>query len=529
MTTNPISNLDEVDLCLRAFSNSTGWGTTAKAFTETRSNQMGPHLTQSKVRRWQIVDNIVRTGTLDGEDLTTTEHVSMEQAGELLASIERLVQRLDVAEAAIRRQEAELATSLVVTSHPDRQHETADRLESILDSSSRSIGAVAAAIYLLDDDTSSLKMRACLGLPTSRLAQPPRPLRGSLADLEALLGNAVLLSDIEMMPEWPSPEEFASAIVVPIGSSTMPHGTMWFWSTKTRSYSATEIEVVNLAAGRVMSEIEQSILGQEVHQSRAVQKQINTASLTQASMLPDTQILHEDFDLSGWTHQQNSIGGGFHCWDIIPSGMMAMALGNAEQTGPEGCLVATSAQAVIQTLWTQGQSPSQILRAINDSHWSRTEANWIANLAMLQINPSTGYGSICNAGDMQSYIVSSRGFRPIGVARTAIGRQPDTDFSTNRFVLQPGEIFVSFTSGILNQLIAQDPSKKSCATMPVNKKAPLTLDQSILLGTIRDMCDETANDIAGFIARWMPASSTCNGNNHDRSFVLIKNIRKAIK
>jgi serine phosphatase RsbU (regulator of sigma subunit) len=509
--------VDEVDACLRAFSNATSWGTAARsAPIDTVGGKPAPHLKHFQAsRRWKLVDNIVRDGMLDADELSELPCVPMDQAQELLASIERLVGRLDAAEEIIRRQEAELATSVVVTSHPDRQQETADRLESILESTSRAIGAVAGAIYLLDDETTSLKMRACFGLPRSRLAQPPRELRGSLADLEALLGNAVLLSDIEMMREWPSPEEFASAIVVPVGTQTMPHGTMWFWSTKSRSYSATEVEVTNLAAGRVMGEIEQSILGHEVHQSRVVQKQMDTASLTQASMLPDNQILHEDFDIGGWTFQKGSLGGAFHHWDIVPSGMMTFALGTADQHGPEGSIVATSAHAIIKTLWNQGSSPQQILRVLNDAHWSMTDADWSTAIALFQINPVTGYGSVCNAGDIQSFIVSSRGARPIGTLRPAVGKQPDTAFTPNRFILQPGEILVSYSSNILNLKPSQPQSQ------------PSPLDQARLLNSIRDMCDESASDIASYIARQLPSQSESKGLDH--SMFIAKNIRKAFK
>lgn len=522
-------DLDEVDACLRAFAEATSWG----VVPQNAGVSVGSDAPNSLKRRWQgrqwkLVDNIVRDGLLDEIDLVAIPSVPMEKAQDLLLAIERLVERLDRSEEVIRRQEAELATAVLVTSHPDRQKETADRLESILESTSRSIGSVAAAVYLLDDSTSNLKMRSCFGLPRKKLATPPRELRGSLADLESLLGNAVLLSDIDMMPEWPSPEPFGSALVVPIGTTSMPHGTIWFWSDKPRSFSPTEVEVANLAAGRVMAEIEQSILGHEVTRSREVQKQIDTASLTQASMLPDTQILHEDFDISGWTHQNHGLGGAFHHWEIIPNGMMTFAIGQAAHSGPEGSIVATSAQSMIRTLWNQGSHPAQILRTINDLHWSMVEADWKIALSLLQFNPVTGYGSLCNTGDMQSFIVSSRGFRPIGNAQPLVGAQPDSQFNPSRFILQPGEILVSYTPQLFRPLtLDPSPTARRNANQTTEKKQQKPLDQTGLLNIVRDLCDESANDIAGYIARLLTQPSSDAKPERDRSLILIKNIRKA--
>lgn len=506
-------DLDEVDVCLRAFAEATSWGVVPQSQTGVPVSTAGNATRKWTGRQWKLIDNVVRDGLLDEIDLASIPSVPMDKAQDLLLAIERLVERLDKAEEVIRRQEAELATAVLVTSHPDRQKETADRLESILESTSRSIGAVAAAVYLLDEQTSNLKMRSCFGLPRKKLALPPRELRGSLADLEALLGNAVLLSDIEMMPEWPSPEPFGAALVVPIGTSSMPHGTIWFWSEQPRSYSPTEVEVANLAAGRVMAEIEQSILGHEVIRSREVQKQIDTASLTQASMLPDTQILHEDFDISGWTHQTDGLGGAFHHWDIVPTGMLTFAIGQASHCGPEGSIVATSALAMIRTLWNQGSNPSQILRAINDLNWSMVEADWKIAMSLLQFNPVTGYGSLCNTGEMQTFIVSCRGFRPIGNSQPLVGAQPDSQFNLSRFILQPGEILVSYSPHLF--LEGQGALGK-------------TLDQTGLLNIVRDLCDESANDITGYLARLLTHPASDPKPEYDRSLILIKNIRKAI-
>ncbi|HUP78367.1 MAG TPA: SpoIIE family protein phosphatase [Pirellula sp.] len=518
---------DEILDVLQSFSSATNWAVSERPKqTESQKGLTGHHLPNQNglSKRWRLVETIVQDGALDTDDSTCSSCVPMDRAQLLLASIERLVARLDLAEETVRRQEAELATAVGVTSHSDRGRETADRLESILDSVSRSVGTVAGALYLLDDETSSLKMRSCIGLPKTRLTAPPRELSGSLADLEALLGNAVLLTDIAMMPDWPSPEAFGSALVVPVGSTTMPHGTMWFWSEQPRSFSVTEIEVANLAAGRVMSEIEQSILGHEIHQSRVIQKQIDTASLIQASMLPDNQVLHEDFDVNGWTFQNGSIGGGFHHWDVNQQEMMTISLGNANQSGPEGAIVATSIQAIVRTLWQGKNNPMTIMRSINDTLWGMQDADWTASLGLIQINPVTGYGSICSAGDIQSFVISHRGFRPIGSMGSRVAAQPDTLFNSTRFCLQPGEILLAFTSNILDNTNGQQipqPKKKGRRAVCYS-----TLDQNSLLQIVRDMSDEKASDIAGYVARTLPTFQRDTNAGPDRSMVMVKNVQK---
>ncbi len=458
---------------------------------------------------------------MSADDLAHFPTVTLEDAEQLLSTMESLVSRLEKAENALRRQEAELATGVSITRGPNEQQELADRFDSILAGSAASIGAIAAAVYLLDETTSSLKMRACWGLPTTKLADPARPLRGSLADLESLLGNAVLLEDTQAMPEWPSPEDFASAMVVPIGSSTMPHGTLWFWSDAPRKHSTTEIEIANLAAGRVMSELEKSLLGIEVKQAKRMRKQMDAAGYAQSTRLPDAQPLHQDYQLNGWTFQDSAMGGGFHDWDLTPNGMMVASVGSASGSGPHGALVATTVQSTVRTLWRSIHSPAQILRGASDVLWGCEETDWTASIALFQINPETGYGSVSTAGGVQAFIISQRGFRPIGLAALRLALQPDVSYSNQRFILQPGEVLVAFSDTV----VAIPPVVKA-PDYRNRRSIAKVLDQNELLQSARQMIDDSASDIAAHLARLLPSLAPSASIGCDRSLVVLKNIRK---
>ncbi len=452
---------DDVSSCLEAFTAATGWA--IRPFVASKATPPNPK-SASKLagilgRDWELVEAHPIDSIATAEDMLALPMVGMSEAETLLKSIYGLVSRLEKAEEALRRQEAELATHVAVSWKSEEQSETLERLENVLETSSVAIGASAAAMYLLDETTSTLKMRACWGLPASRLADPPRPLRGSLGDLEALLGNAVMLEDVSLVPEWQSPEKFASAICIPIGTPTMPHGTVWYWSDEPRQYSTPEVEVANLASMRLMSELERVVLGREVQTSRTIRKQLDIAGLAQAARFPTShdQSLHRDFEVDGWTFQDGSLGGAFHDWDVNPKGNLVFALGQSSQTGPEGALVSTSIHSIIRSAWPSSPQPCQLMRTLNDSLWGNLETDWSASTCLLQINPETGYGSLCNAGSTQVFIVSGRGFRPIGQPGPRIAKQPDPTFSSHRFVLQPEKSWLPLA---LRSSICQEESPR---------------------------------------------------------------------
>lgn len=480
----------DIDECIRAFSSATNWGVELDALNPGR-----------------LVDNLITSGseTIDGDVLCNDlPSVSMERATVLLRTIEKLIHRIERTETALRDREAELTSIVAVSNHAAPSRELAVRLESVLESTSRTLGSVACALYLLDEDTTELKLRACYGLPKSRFLRPARDLRSSLADLEALTGNAVLLSDIHAAPEWQSPEPYRSALVVPIGTTTMPHGTVWFWSTQPRSYSAAEIEVANLAAGRLMGEIEQSILGCEVTTARHLAKQLDAAAEFQSSLLADKQILHEEYDLGGWSHQQALIGGAFHHWSLTQQGKLSIVVGAANANHATGSMVATSALSLLQLFETDSNLHLRnALQTINDQHSNRGHDAWQLHLSALQLQPETGTGVACSTGHMHCLVMGKRGIRHIGSALPSLGSDPDQQIAMGRFVLEAGEMLVAFTSRMLGD----------------------DFDISRMLKFLRDWREEPAQDLACSIAEQLPVLDELTIDPSDRALVILKSLR----
>ena len=288
---------------------------------------------------------------------------SQQAAWALLAQIDALMRTLRDTEAAVERQEAQLASHLGVSIRPDESEVLASKMQESLQRAAEQTASDAAALYLLDDATSELKMRSCWGLPTAALAKPARPLRGALADLEALLGNAVLLENTSLAREWNCPEDFQASLCLPIGSPTTPYGTLWLWSNQIRDFSSADIDAAKCAADKILADIERSVLADEVLRLRTFGRGMESAGLIQSTRLPDRQPLHADYDIAGWTNQGQALGGNFHTWTLNPQGQLIVALGAAELPGPAGALIATTLQTVVETCWNAKHDPRQLMRA----------------------------------------------------------------------------------------------------------------------------------------------------------------------
>lgn len=492
---------------LRAFSEATGWVPRPRGGTPHQSIAAESDPTQPLLpvrQRMQMVSNLPMDGMLDAEDYEQFEGTSEEVAWQLFEQIDALVQQVNSLERTVRQQEAQLATGLGVGVKKDEAEILASRFSESLHRAVELTGSDAAALYLLDDTTSQLKMRACWGMSTAALAKPPRELRGALADLEALLGNAVLLENTELASEWNCPENYAAAMCVPIGSPTMPHGTLWLWSDHVRDFGSADIDAAKAACDKILVDIERSVLADEVLRTRGLDRQIDAASLIQASRLPHgSQPLHSDYEVGGWTFQGQSLGGNFHTWTINRQQQLCAALGAAATHGTAGALVATSVQTVVETCWNTNHKPHQILRKANDILWE-AEGDWRCSLCYLQIHPQSGSTQLAMAGDLQGFLIGSRGFRTLGSTPTRLALQPDTKFQNQQLYLEAGELLLIASADVVGGLV----------------RGGFTQDN--LLEIVRDMQDDAVQDIVDHLARKLPMLDPNQPTDADRSLLIVR-------
>ena len=137
------------------------------------------------------------------------------------------------------------------------------RLRDVLRVGASALGEFdAAALYLLDDATTCLSPRALWGLPDERFLDAPRPLRTARAEVEALLGNAVVVNEDCLAEAWNVPEDFVCSICVPVMSDTTILGVVWFFSNKRKSVGLRELETLNMVSGRIVDVLEKEALVQ---------------------------------------------------------------------------------------------------------------------------------------------------------------------------------------------------------------------------------------------------------------------------
>jgi phosphoserine phosphatase RsbU/P len=381
-------------------------------------------------------------------DQARSSAIDFQQVRPLALAIGGLLSEINRLQHAVRRREAELAAGVPVASGREGEPHLAERLEAVLKAGAQAVGCQAAGLYLLDDATTELKLRAAWGLSQEKLLAAGRPLRGSVADLEALVGHAVVLEDTSLLPHWRCPEDFPAAICVPVSSPSIPLGTLWAFCDRTRDFTPEESNLLEIIAGRLAADLEREMLLAAGSQAKAHDKQFEAAARWQRDRLPSIAPLVDGYEIAGWTTQSNELGGDFHDWSVLPDGRVALAVGDADGTPLEAALGAASLHAALKAHATATHDAGELFTRLNETLIAASPGDQRAALAYLLLEPDTGCTQLALAGGAAAILVRPDSRLVTTSDAPQLGGHHQATFEQDKFVVRPDDVLVLISPGV---------------------------------------------------------------------------------
>jgi len=413
----------------------------------------------------------------------------------LVGSIADLLSELLQTRQVLKQREAELAAGVPLVPHRTEEKHLANRLEAVLRAGAEAVGGDAAALYLLDEATTKLKLRCSWGLPFDRLAAPARPLQGAMADLEALLGHAVVLDDDTLMQTWNVPEDFPAAVCVPISTPTTLLGTLWVFCNQRRDFTDQQTNLLEIVAGRLASDLEREMLLCTAIDGAKLQKQVDAAERLQRSELPTIAPLLDGWNVAGWTSQAGPVGGAFHDWFCLPDGLLAVTVGQADECGIAGALTANAVKTAVRSHARYHRQAERVLPQVNLTLWTGSAGNRRASLFYGLVETATGRVCCSSAGHPSVVRLRGDDCRMLTQSSPSLGEGPESDFMQFGHELQPGDVLVIFTN----------------STHDVNESA--------LADALRGKLDLAAEEL---VVVAQAALNPHDDEHHDRSILVVK-------
>jgi len=367
---------------------------------------------------------------------------------DLVDSIADLFGELCRTRQALVEREAELAAGIPLVSTSEDEKHVSARLHASLQGGAEAVDAEAAALYVLDEATSQLKLRASWGLPSDRLLQPARPLRGAVADLEALTGHAVAIEDVGMLPHWNVPEPFASALCVPVSSATTPLGTLWVFCDRVRDFSPQQTNIVEIVAGRVAAELERQVLLAAFDRQHSGETE--QLRHTQDAQLPAGPIAVDLWEVAARCHQGAWAGCQTYDWRMHEDGSLTVALAGVQESGAVGATNLQLIRGAAKAAMLQDAAPQSLVQSAAEVAWTSTTGETPASLAAVRLPATEPDVEVCSGGPLSALIVRPESATSISQCAPPLASDPDARYSGAAHAVAAGEAVVLVSDTVTN-------------------------------------------------------------------------------
>ncbi|HSG28474.1 MAG TPA: PP2C family protein-serine/threonine phosphatase [Candidatus Krumholzibacterium sp.] len=175
---------------------------------------------------------------------------------------------------------------------------------------------------------------------------------------------------------------------------------------------------------------------------------LQEASEIQRSLLPEDDPVFEGYDISGRSIQAESVGGDLYDYNLLDEGVLCFAIGDASGHGLPAALLArdvvTGLRMGVENEMKISAVMGKLNRVINQSRLSTRFVSLV--YGEMERNGTLVY---VNAGHPAPMLFKGNSLVRLGTGGTILGPIEDTVFHRGFAFIDPGDILVMFSDGIL--------------------------------------------------------------------------------
>ena len=188
-------------------------------------------------------------------------------------------------------------------------------------------------------------------------------------------------------------------------------------------------------------------------EKRALERDLELASLVQRSLLPATHVRHGDWHVH-YEYKPAGMVSGDYC-DLIPpsapDGKLVFLLGDVSGKGVAASLLMTHLHAMFRSLASVGLELDKLLEVANRVFGESTTASQYATLICGRAG-NEGELEIGSAGHFPALLVAKDGVKEVGSTGLPLGMFSSSRYTVRRVRLEPGDSLLLYTDGISEAL-----------------------------------------------------------------------------
>ncbi len=200
----------------------------------------------------------------------------------------------------------------------------------------------------------------------------------------------------------------------------------------------------------------------EQAQKASLEREMALARAVQQGMLPPPELVqHGHLKIVGHCEPASTCGGDWWTYRLLSGGRMLMVIGDATGHGVHSAILAGTARGAVEALAEVDEKllvPEQVLKSIDAAIRNVGEHSLLMTAFAAVFDSATGTVSYANAGQNFPYVMRMKPNRMLGdstiiaASGNPLGdRMVRLDIRRGTVQLQPGDLFVAFTDGVVER------------------------------------------------------------------------------
>jgi len=209
-----------------------------------------------------------------------------------------------------------------------------------------------------------------------------------------------------------------------------------------------------------MTEYVQTLVKERVQKER-LERELEIAKEVQEQLFPHEAPRMRKMELTGLCLPARVVSGDYYDFLQLEVDRMGMALGDICGKGISAALLMANLQATLRSnvsiylrdtgIHTNDGAGgvSSVVKRVNEQIYHHTSANKFASFFYAVYDERNATFTYCNAGHNPPLFLNRNGCQRLSTGGTVVGIFPDADYQEETIQLQPGDLFLAYTDGIV--------------------------------------------------------------------------------
>ncbi|MFO7767825.1 MAG: GAF domain-containing SpoIIE family protein phosphatase [bacterium] len=324
-------------------------------------------------------------------------------------------------------------------------------LELVLEGLERVVGYDAAGIFLVEPESGRITHHIARGYDEDTLNGADLKIGRGLVGLAAEKKEPILVADVRQIDAYINARPTTrSEIVLPVRVAGEVIAVINLESDRVDAYRRRDLRLLEVFGSQVAVAIQNARLYREAREKQSLEQELKLAGEIQRALLPRSAPDVPGVEVAAYFKPSRSVGGDLYDLVHLGEGRLGLAIGDVSGKGTPAAILMASLYASFRSLTRGSLTLPRIMRRLNNLLCENFGAGRYATFAYGVLDTRASELVYSNAGHFPPLLLRP-GEEPIPLTEGGIvlGYIPDSDYEAGSKDLQPGDLAVFYTDGLI--------------------------------------------------------------------------------